>query len=69
MKLHLDAVVIQQGRLSQQSKNLTKDELMEALRFGADQVRVCSSILMARVTSLCCQSSMCVVWCMCEYVS
>ena len=32
-KLYLDAVVIQQGRLMQQNKNLSKDELATMVRF------------------------------------
>merc|ERR1719183_2116599 len=37
-KLYLDAVVIQQGRLMQQNKNLSKDELATMVRFGADEI-------------------------------
>ncbi|CAM9111468.1 unnamed protein product [Phaeothamnion confervicola] len=39
-KLKLDAMVVQQGRLQadEKSSKLSKDELLEALRFGADQV-------------------------------
>lgn len=36
-KLRLDTLVIQQGRLTQQKKNLQKDELLDMIRFGADQ--------------------------------
>ena len=36
-KLKLDAMVVQQGRLQNKDK-LSKDELMDALRFGADKV-------------------------------
>jgi SWI/SNF-related matrix-associated actin-dependent regulator of chromatin subfamily A member 5 len=38
MKLQLDALVIQQGRLAQGSMQLSKNEMMEMIRFGADQV-------------------------------
>ena len=37
-KLYLDAAVIQQGRLAEQSKALTKDEILSMVRFGADAV-------------------------------
>jgi SWI/SNF-related matrix-associated actin-dependent regulator of chromatin subfamily A member 5 len=37
-KLYLDAVVIQQGRLAQQNKALSKDELSTMVRFGADEI-------------------------------
>ena len=37
-KLYLDAVVIQQGRLMQQNKNLSKQELASMVRFGADEI-------------------------------
>jgi len=37
-KLHLDALVIQQGRLAEKEKNMSKDELMSAIRYGADDV-------------------------------
>jgi SWI/SNF-related matrix-associated actin-dependent regulator of chromatin subfamily A member 5 len=37
-KLFLDAAVIQQGRLAEQSKALTKDEILAMVRFGADAV-------------------------------
>jgi len=37
-KLYLDAVVIQQGRLMQQNKNLSKEELATMVRFGADEI-------------------------------
>ena len=36
-KLRLDTLVIQQGRLAQQKKNLHKDELLDMIRFGADE--------------------------------
>lgn len=35
-KLRLDTLVIQQGRLTQQKKNLEKNELLDMIRFGAD---------------------------------
>eukprot|EP01132_Coremiostelium_polycephalum_P000977 gene977-1243_t len=38
MKLHLDAVVIQQGRLLEQNKALNPDELLSMVRFGADDI-------------------------------
>ena len=37
-KLYLDAAVIQQGRLAEQSKALSKDEILSMVRFGADAV-------------------------------
>ncbi|GBG25644.1 ISWI chromatin-remodeling complex ATPase CHR11 [Hondaea fermentalgiana] len=37
-KLYLDAVVVQQGRLQQQNKNLDKDELMTMVKFGAEAI-------------------------------
>ena len=37
-KLYLDAVVIKQGRLAQQNKSLSKDELAVMVRFGADEI-------------------------------
>jgi SWI/SNF-related matrix-associated actin-dependent regulator of chromatin subfamily A member 5 len=37
-KLYLDAVVIKQGRLAQQNKALSKDELAVMVRFGADEI-------------------------------
>ena len=37
-KLHLDAMVIQSGRLAEKEKNMSKDELMKAIRYGADDV-------------------------------
>lgn len=36
-KLRLDTLVIQQGRLTQQKKNLQKDDLLDMIRFGADK--------------------------------
>lgn len=36
-KLRLDTLVIQQGRLSEQKKNLQKNELLDMIRFGADK--------------------------------
>ena len=36
--MYLDAVVIQQGRLAQQNKALSKEELSTMVRFGADEV-------------------------------
>lgn len=38
IKLRLDNVVIQQGRLSEAQKNLGKDEMLMMIRHGADQV-------------------------------
>lgn len=38
MKLQLDALVIQQGRLVEQNKALNKDELLGMIKFGADQI-------------------------------
>jgi SWI/SNF-related matrix-associated actin-dependent regulator of chromatin subfamily A member 5 len=37
-KLYLDAAVIQQGRLSDVSSSLSKDEMLGMIRFGADAV-------------------------------
>jgi SWI/SNF-related matrix-associated actin-dependent regulator of chromatin subfamily A member 5 len=37
-KLFLDAMVVQQGRLSDKHKAASKDELLEMIRFGADTV-------------------------------
>lgn len=36
-KLRLDTLVIQQGRLTQQKKNLEKNELLDMIRYGADK--------------------------------
>jgi SWI/SNF-related matrix-associated actin-dependent regulator of chromatin subfamily A member 5 len=36
-KLRLDTLVIQQGRLTQQKKNLEKNDLLDMIRFGADK--------------------------------
>ncbi|GAM19037.1 hypothetical protein SAMD00019534_022120 [Acytostelium subglobosum LB1] len=38
MKLQLDAAVIQQGRLVEQSKGANSDELLSMIRFGADDI-------------------------------
>jgi SWI/SNF-related matrix-associated actin-dependent regulator of chromatin subfamily A member 5 len=38
MKLRLDALVIQQGRLTQAQKNLGKEEMLSMIQFGADQI-------------------------------
>eukprot|EP01135_Chromosphaera_perkinsii_P012248 Nk52_evm19s2622 gene=Nk52_evmTU19s2622 len=38
MKLKLDAMVIQQGRLQNQNKNLSKDEMLSMIRYGADHI-------------------------------
>jgi SWI/SNF-related matrix-associated actin-dependent regulator of chromatin subfamily A member 5 len=37
-KLKLDAMVVQQGRIADASKSLSKDEMSEMIRFGADKV-------------------------------
>lgn len=37
-KLKLDAMVVQQGRLQDKEKKMSKQELLETLRFGADKV-------------------------------
>merc|ERR1719502_535455 len=37
-KLKLDAMVVQQGRLADNEKKLSKDELLDTLRFGADKI-------------------------------
>jgi SWI/SNF-related matrix-associated actin-dependent regulator of chromatin subfamily A member 5 len=37
-KLYLDALVIQQGRLAEQNKALSKEELLTMVTFGADEV-------------------------------
>lgn len=36
-KLRLDTLVIQQGRLTEQKKNLEKSELLDMIRYGADK--------------------------------
>ena len=41
-KLFLDAMVVQQGRLSDKHKGANKDELLEMIRFGAERVIRCS---------------------------
>uniref|UniRef100_H2YQX0 SWI/SNF related, matrix associated, actin dependent regulator of chromatin, subfamily a, member 5 n=1 Tax=Ciona savignyi TaxID=51511 RepID=H2YQX0_CIOSA len=38
MKLHLDNIVIQQGRLVDQSQKLAKDEMLQMIRHGANHV-------------------------------
>lgn len=38
MKLRLDNIVIQQGRLTEAQKALGKDEMLTMIRHGADQV-------------------------------
>jgi SWI/SNF-related matrix-associated actin-dependent regulator of chromatin subfamily A member 5 len=38
LKLKLDAVVVQQGRLADRSKGLSKEEMLSMVRFGADAV-------------------------------
>jgi SWI/SNF-related matrix-associated actin-dependent regulator of chromatin subfamily A member 5 len=38
LKLKLDAVVVQQGRLAEKNKGLSKDEMVEMVQFGADAV-------------------------------
>ena len=37
-KLFLDAMVVQQGRLSDKHKSANKDELLDMIRFGAEKV-------------------------------
>lgn len=37
-KLKLDAMVVQQGRLQDKEKKMSKQELLETLRFGADKI-------------------------------
>ena len=37
-KLKLDAMVVQQGRLKDQNNKLSRDDLLEAVRFGADKI-------------------------------
>eukprot|EP00967_Tisochrysis_lutea_P064284 scaffold83210_cov27-Tisochrysis_lutea.AAC.2 len=37
-KLYLDAAIIQQGRLAEQSTSLSKEEMLGMIRFGADAV-------------------------------
>ena len=37
-KLKLDAMVVQQGRLQDKDKKMTKDDLLDTLRFGADKI-------------------------------
>merc|ERR1739838_354455 len=38
MKLHLDKIVIQQGRLVDQGQKLAKDEMLSMIRYGANHV-------------------------------
>uniref|UniRef100_A0A0N5AGX8 SWI/SNF related, matrix associated, actin dependent regulator of chromatin, subfamily a, member 5 n=1 Tax=Syphacia muris TaxID=451379 RepID=A0A0N5AGX8_9BILA len=38
MKLHLDSIVIQQGRLADAQKTLGKEDMLDMIRHGADQV-------------------------------
>lgn len=38
MKLHLDNIVIQQGRLINQNQKLGKDEMLSMIRHGANHV-------------------------------
>ncbi|CAI5702838.1 unnamed protein product [Peronospora effusa] len=37
-KLKLDAMIVQQGRLQEKQAKLTKNDMLEMIRFGADQV-------------------------------
>jgi len=37
-KLRLDALVIQQGRLTDNAKNVNKDDLLSMVRYGAEKV-------------------------------
>lgn len=37
-KLYLDAAVIQQGRVAEQNRKLSKDELMSMVKFGANEI-------------------------------
>lgn len=37
-KLKLDAMVVQQGRLQEKEKKMSKQDLLETLRFGADKI-------------------------------
>lgn len=37
-KLKLDAMVVQQGRLKDKDNKLSNDELLKAVRFGADKI-------------------------------
>jgi SWI/SNF-related matrix-associated actin-dependent regulator of chromatin subfamily A member 5 len=37
-KLKLDAMVVQQGRLQEKEKKMTKQDLLDTLRFGADKI-------------------------------
>eukprot|EP01133_Synstelium_polycarpum_P020620 gene20620-24762_t len=41
MKLHLDALVIQQGRLAEANKSANPEELLSMIRFGADDIFKC----------------------------
>lgn len=38
IKLHLDAMVIQQGKLSRAQKTISKNDMVEMIRYGADRV-------------------------------
>jgi SWI/SNF-related matrix-associated actin-dependent regulator of chromatin subfamily A member 5 len=37
-KLKLDAMVVQQGRLQESDKKMSKQELLDTLRFGAEKI-------------------------------
>ena len=38
MKLRLDALVIQQGRLADKDRKLGKDEILNMIQFGAEEI-------------------------------
>ena len=59
MKLRLDAVVIQQGRLADKQKQLSKGDMLNMIQFGADHI--------FRTTEGVCMRS-CVRTCVCAYV-
>lgn len=37
-KLYLDALIIQQGRLVEQNRGMSRDEMMSIIKFGADAI-------------------------------
>lgn len=38
LKLRMDAAVIQQGRLADKAKTMTKEDAIQAIRYGADKI-------------------------------
>ena len=54
-KLRLDALVIQQGRLTENTKTVNKDDLLSMVRYGAEMV-FSSSVRAPTCVVLACQS-------------